>query len=106
MPTLIAMRSFLQQSANLLHDIIGGKTEMGEYVRGLAGRTEGVDAEHAARAADITPPALPRASLHREAPRQCAWQHRLAVGLVLRIERLGRGHGDEAHAPAGGVHGI
>src|SRR5580704_18938351 len=93
MPTLMAMRSFLQQCANQLPDIIGRETKMRENIGHLARGTEAVDAEHAARAADVAPPALPRPGLHGEAPGQRAWQYCFAVGGVLRIERLGRGHG-------------
>src|SRR3982074_3477836 len=70
MPTLIAMRSFLQQLAYLLRDIIGRKTKMREYVGRLAGSAEAVDAEHATGVTHVTPPALGRTRLHRPAGRR------------------------------------
>src|SRR5260370_32451765 len=103
MPTLIAMRSFLQQLSYLLRDIIGRKTKMREYLGRLARGAEAIDAEHATRAAHVTPPALGRTRLHGEAARQRAWQDALAAGGVLRVERLSREHRHQAHAPAGSV---
>src|SRR5882762_10381773 len=103
MPTLIAMRSFLQQLAYLLRDIIGRETKMREYVGRLARRAEAVDAEHATGVAHVTPPALGRTRLHGEAARERARQDALAVRGVLRVERLGPRHRHQAHAPAGGV---
>src|SRR5215469_6727517 len=101
MPTLIAMRSILQKLAYLLHDIIGSEAEMGHDVRALAGGAEAVDPHHASCDADVAPPALASAGLHGEPPCHCARQHRLTVRLVLLVEYLGRGHGDQTHAPPG-----
>src|SRR5262245_54824007 len=79
---------------------------MGHDLRTLAGGTEAVDTDHTPRAADVTPPALSRGSLHGEPTRHRARQHRLAVCLVLLVEYLGRGYGDQTHAPSGIVEGL
>src|SRR5262249_7921160 len=79
---------------------------MGHDLRTLTGGTEAVDTDHTSRAADVTPPALSRGGLHGEPTRHGARQHRLAVCLVLLVEYLGRGHGDQTHAPPGLVEGL
>src|SRR5271170_7296194 len=99
MPTLIVMRSFLQQFAYLLPDIIGRETKVRVHIGELARGTEAIDADHPPSGSDITPPTLSGAGLDRHAARHGARQHRLAVGRVLGLERLGRRHGDEAYAP-------
>src|SRR6267378_7226758 len=98
MPTLIAMRSFLQQLAYLLRDIIGRETKIREHVGRLARGAEAVDAEHPTRVAHVAPPALGRTRLHGKAARQRARQDGLAVRGVLRVERLGRGHRHQARS--------
>src|SRR3989440_12243608 len=103
MPTLIAMRSFLQQLAYVLGDIVGGEAEMREHVGRLARGAETVDAEHPAGAAHVTPPALRRTRLHGQAARHGARQAPLAVRGLRRVEGLGPRHRHQPHAPAGGV---
>src|SRR5579862_8065346 len=106
MPTLIAMRSFLQQLTYLLRDIIDAEAEMREYIGGLAGSAELIDPQHPAARADVTPPALRGAGLDRQAARHGARQHALAVARILCVESLGRGHRHKAHAMPGGVQTV
>src|SRR5205085_11912641 len=102
MPTLIAMRSFLQQLAYVSGDIIGAEAKMRKHVGRLARGAETVDAEHPAGAAHVTPPALGRTRLPRQPARHGARQAALAVRIVPRVERRRPPHRPPPHAAAGG----
>src|SRR5262245_55919938 len=116
MPTLIAMMCLYascvfvekfcgsncwgSELADFFGHVVGREAEMREQVRRLAGSTEAIDAEHAARGADVAPPALARRRLYCETLRDGRRQHRIAVRLILRLERFGRRHRHEAHLAA------